>query len=246
MSNVPLQTKLQGLFAASTSGTMSGFTSAIQVGSKLILNLHFGAAVSGITISDNSTQAGAANTWTQVLVSTQTGAVYYQFYCDVTRQILTTDTITVAWTTSAAHGKTLVEVPNLAAGNAEHTMTAVSTSTAMDSGSATAAAETGCFVIGGGTGSTAQTTTVGNDGQGNTLTQLASANGAAKSVIAGYKADEATAAAFKATGTWGASLNWAAGVSVWTPGGSLKTKTLAATQAQAAAIGRQTNKTFIP
>lgn len=95
--------------SAATASTLGyGFGVAIPAGTLVIVAIGANVASLTFTCADNSSQAGAANVWNQVgpvAAAVMTGTL---FWCQLTRALLSTDTITItasgSWTRAAGLG----------------------------------------------------------------------------------------------------------------------------------------------
>lgn len=121
-------------FASAVSAatyTFTGFSSDIQVGEFLAIGMGAFTTLKTVsTASDNSTQAGTANTYT--VRATISGSVAQQAIslCLVTRKILTTDTITITISgASASRSGLLLRFTGVASTSVDQGASAVSIAT---------------------------------------------------------------------------------------------------------------------
>jgi hypothetical protein len=196
----------QGQFVSNTQHTVKPQVSTIASGSKAVFGLFVAAGISGLTCLD--TAAGTVNNWVVDVLSVGGAAAVAIIRCDVVTPILTTDSITASWTTAGTSRGDLFELVGAATGGPDQSLNTYgfTTTTALDTGSMSATSVAGCFIYALFTGVTTSTTfTAGNDGQGNSFTQGASQNAASRIYGSEYILSEASALAFKGTGTLGAN-----------------------------------------
>jgi hypothetical protein len=113
---------------ASTTGTSIGVspTATLDVGDVIVCFVeHAQEGTTGdtttITVADNSSQAGTANTWTRIKeYNNNLGCVGAVFACVLTRSILATDTVTATWGTT--RGKRLIALSEFSAGGGTVTL----------------------------------------------------------------------------------------------------------------------------
>jgi hypothetical protein len=165
------------------------------IGNKVIAAAMFDRSVSSITCSDNSTQAGTANSYTEIgtfFLNSTVGLTVW--WTDLTRSILTTDRVSFGWTTSAANQTNVSEWSGVKTGAEANTNTHSGTGTAQNAG-ALSAATAGDLVLGFFVYGTAIAYTVGTDGQGNTMTSLhAPTAGQSRSSLGEYLIESGTSA----------------------------------------------------
>jgi hypothetical protein len=211
----------QAQFVSNTTHVVKFQTQTAVAGHKAIFGLHVAAGISGLTVSDNSTQGpGGPNNWIVDVLSVGGAAAFAIIRCDLTRDILTSDSITATWTTAGTSRGDLFELIGAVAGGPDKSLNTYgfTTVTALDTGSMAAVSVAGCFVYAGFTGVTTSTTfTAGNDGQGNNYTQGCSQNAANRVYGSEYILSEASALAFKATGTLGANNTGRGAIAAYAP-----------------------------
>lgn len=129
------------------------------------------ATVSAPSVSDNSTQTGAANTWNTSLI-TNSGISIIFSYCYMTRAILSTDLISVSWTTAGVKFNMHSEWSGVPVGGPTSNVTNTGTGTSQNTSALTASSSSGDLVLGLFAYASAVAYTVGADGQGHTMTAL--------------------------------------------------------------------------
>ncbi len=204
-----VQQRDPGWSASASTNTKSTFTQNFTVGNKILIGLGIGTTgTTGCSISDNSTQTGTANTYTEIgtEIGTTTSFVRF-FYCDITRAILTTDTITASWTTNGVSFMEVLEFSGAATGAMADTKTGTAATGTAISTAALTTATAGDVVVMMGMCGAAQAFTQGTDGQGNAMTLIKSSTGQSRGWGAEYRVESATSA-FTPDGTIAGSTTW--------------------------------------
>lgn len=165
-----------------------------------------------ISVTDNSTQTGAANTYVKVGATVQnTNISLSLFYVDVTRNVLVTDLLSCAWTGGTAATQFSVDGwTGAASGAVASSVSATGNSSAPATG-ALSTSTAGDLVVAG-FGLAAQVAyAVSNDGQGNTMTSLHAPTAASfKSAGVEYLVESGTLAYNPAGPSGWAGSNWVA------------------------------------
>lgn len=201
---------------SATSATFTTLPANIPAADTVVIWCELPSGTSAVTASDNSTQTGAANTYTVRFDSTNSNASVrlVAIVCQVTRQIQTTDTITVAFSSSTGSLR-VVQYTGSSGFDAASTAnngTGASTTT----NNVTSVVSLGMAIAGLATATSGGTVTVGTVGGGTATVGSTSLEGQTSNGFGGRVSDEdaqfSTQGTINGTFTWASSVAFVAGI----------------------------------
>lgn len=147
-------------------------SATMTAGNKAFFLVFFTGDPTTISVSDNSTQAGTANTWTQLGTTGVNTCAAAIFYSDLTRNILSTDTVSISYVGTLSVQMNLSEWTGAATGTPVQVTAANTGTSSTPHGGALSTATVGDLIIGMTVLSSAQAASLGTDNQGNAMTGL--------------------------------------------------------------------------
>jgi hypothetical protein len=186
----------------------------------VIASVTFFGLTGAVTVADNSTQAGTANTWLQVISQGINGSTTNRtmlFASKLTRALLAADSITFTHATALGFDNYTAGADQLtgaSSATADRSIGAGGSSTAPDTGLAAAVTAANELLFASCGQVTVGTFTAGTDGQGGSLAAVSRAiNVTGTNSVQNnpeYRIGSVNGTQYKATGTFGTTGAWAA------------------------------------